>query len=119
MKFIKPRRLPEANIQAEVYRQLRNQGIKCCLEYRIYIESMNCHIRADVVIIQDGDIIAIIECKSRKEDGEPNKSGRQYKKYKELGIPFIYCMTFKQVPKIINKIISLLDSTSIKNIIQT
>ncbi len=66
---------------------------------------MNCYIRADIVIIQNDEIILIIECKSRKSESEPNKKGRQYKKYKALGVPFLYCMTFKQVPYIINNII--------------
>ena len=111
LKFIKPKRLPEANIQAEVYRQLRNKGIKCCLEYRFYIESMNSYIRADVIIIQNDNIVAIIECKSRKKEGNPNKDGRQYQKYRALGIPFIYCMTFKEVPKIVNEAIILMERT--------
>ena len=107
MKFIRPRRLPEANIQAELYRQLRNRDIKCCLEYRIYVKSMDSFIRADVIIIKDSIIICIIECKSRREGSKPNKNGRQYRSYASLGVPFMYCMTFKQVPKMVDEVIKI------------
>ena len=104
VKFIRPNRLHEANVQAEVYRQLRNNDIKCCLEYRIHCPKYNCIVRADIVIIRDGLITAIIECKSRKSDKKPNYSGRQYKKYKSIGIPVIYCMDFKQAINILDEI---------------
>ena len=104
MKFIPPRRLPEANIQAEAYRQLRNNNIKCCLEYRIYIPDFNSYIRADIAIIKDDEVILLIECKSRKRNKSPNKDGRQYKKYKSLGIPILYCMDFKEAQNILDDI---------------
>ena len=109
MKFIKPKKLPEANIQAELYRQLRNNNIKCCLEYRIRIPEFKRNIRADIVVIKDSRIIVIIEVKSRYGDDEINKDSRQWKCYETLNVPIIYCMNFRQVPITINKVLELLD----------
>jgi len=102
MKFIKPNRLHESNIQAEAYRQLRNNNIKCCLEYRIYCPEFNCNIQADIVIIKDSLILAIIECKSRKRNKTPNTKGRQYLKYQSLNIPVVYCMDFNEAVNIMD-----------------
>ena len=104
MKFIKPNRLHESNIQAEAYRQLRNNNVKCCLEYSIHCPEFNSNIRADIILIKDNKITAIIECKSRKRNKEPNYKGRQYKKYQSLGLPIIYCMDFSDAINIMSKI---------------
>lgn len=104
MDFIKPKHLPEANIQAELYRHLRNDGIKCCLEYRMYVEEFNTFCRADLIIIKGKKIIAIIECKSRDNNFEVNKGGKQFRQYKTFGIPIFYCMNFKHVERTLNLI---------------
>lgn len=110
MQFIPPKRLHESNIQAEAYRQLRNNNIKCCLEYTIHCKEFNSKVRSDIVIIEDGQIILIIECKSRVKKLEPNFKGRQYQKYQSLSIPVIYCMNFTQAKNIADKVMPYLST---------
>ncbi len=102
LKYEFKKRLPEANIQAEIYSRLRAIDIQCCLEYKIWINSLQASSRADIVIIRDGYIIAIIEVKSRKVGSKPNKNGRQYQKYEAIGIPFIYCMCSEDIDSVIS-----------------
>ena len=84
IKFVKPRMLPEANIQAEIYHHLRLLGIRCCLEYRMYCEESNTHVRADIITIIGSEIACIIECKTRDGNFTVNTDGEQYKKYKSF-----------------------------------
>ena len=107
MRFIRPKRIPEANVQAEIYRLLRNKGIKCCLEYRVEVPEYNNHLRADIAIINGDDIACLVEVKSRK-NGKINKEGRQYKKYISLGVPVIYCLSFKEVGHCVDEISKLI-----------
>ncbi len=102
MKYIKPKKLAEANVQAELYRQLKNNDIDCVLEYAVHVPLLNCGMRIDVIIISKGEIIAAIECKSRGADRTINRRGRQYRKYQTLGVPFFYCMNIDEIPKIVN-----------------
>lgn len=104
LEFIPPTRLPEANIQAEIYRHLRNRNIKCCLEYRMFCDETKRFLRADVVTITDGRILSIIECKSRDNNFKVNENGRQYQQYKSFDIPVFYCMNFKHVERVANLI---------------
>ena len=105
MKFIRPRRMPEANIQAEIYRGLRNRGVKCCLEYKHRLNN-NKFIRADIAVIKDDQIILFIECKSRKEGAEPFKEGRQYNNYSNSGVDFIYCMNWLEIQNTIKEVLN-------------
>jgi len=68
MKFYKPKKLREANIQAELYRQLTNIGIKCYLEYPIYKEGCG-KLRIDCVVLdnKENEILAAIEVRSYKD----------------------------------------------------
>ncbi len=105
MKFKAPKVLPEANTQAEIYRILRNKGIKCCLEYGMKCEYQNRNIRADIAVIKDGYIICLVECKSK--GSSPDEEGRQYDAYDSLGVEFIYCMGWKEIKKTVEYIIEL------------
>lgn len=84
--FITPKRgTTEATLQAEIYHQLRKKNIKSFLEYRID----NCI--ADIVVLDNTEnICCAIEVKRNREQ-EVKRTSRQYNKYKNLGIPFIYC----------------------------
>lgn len=83
--FVRPKRISEANIQAECYHRLRNLGINCYLEYKLQ------HCRLDMVIVVNENTIAcIVEFKSRTKDLTLRK-GKQYTKYKALGFPLLYC----------------------------
>ena len=68
MNFIKPKRMPEAVIQAELYRRLRNKGVRICLEYTAKCKiGRSGIVRLDAVIVKDDEVIASIECKSRNK----------------------------------------------------
>lgn len=94
MDFIRPKRMPEANIQAEIYRYCRNNNISICLEYK----KDNC--RFDAVIIKNEKIIAIVETKSRKNiDHDRVKRTLQYRKYKKYNVPIILCLHWSEIEK--------------------
>ena len=96
LKAHKPKRLPEANVQAEIYCQLKALNIEVILEYKQYVKAMNCFMRIDVAVIQGDRLITAIECKSRNRT-RINENTRQHKKYMSLGIPFMYCLSIKDV----------------------
>lgn len=89
------KRLPEANIQAEVYHVCRMNKINCLLDYKVPIESSTTktgrvrNASLDVVLYdKDFNIVCIIEVKSyaskyKKFDINSKKIFR----YKELDIP--------------------------------
>ena len=104
IKFTPPLILPEANIQAEIYHHLRLEGIRCCLEYRMYCNESSSYIRADLVTVIGSEIACIVECKTRTGNYAVNTEGRQYKRYKSLNAPLFYCMNFKHVGKTIELI---------------
>jgi ubiquinone/menaquinone biosynthesis C-methylase UbiE len=91
MRFI-PRKVSEANVQAEFYRVCKEAGITCFLEY---LSSWNgtpgC--RFDCVIVQNGLIKAIIEVKSRKRVKEPKKM----KKYRIFGVPVLLVEGYESI----------------------
>lgn len=84
--LIIPRRgTTEATLQAEIYHQLRKKKIKSVLEYKIN----NCI--TDIAVLDSADnICCTIEVK-RNKTREVKRTSKQYNKYKDLGIPFIYC----------------------------
>lgn len=84
--LITPRRgTTEATLQAEIYHQLRKKKIKSVLEYKIN----NCI--TDIAVLDSADnICCTIEVK-RNKTREVKHTSKQYNKYKNLGIPFIYC----------------------------
>lgn len=110
MEFLEPRKLIEANLQAELYRQLANRGISCYLEYSIkqkYFYKMT-KLRADCVVLDKKriDILAVIEVKSyRNPETVPSGINKQRKKYKwyyeENGVPFFYIYNMKTILKFI------------------
>ena len=98
MKFIRPKKIPEANIQAEIYKRLRDRDVQCCLEYKHRI-SESSFIRVDVAVIYKDELLLFIECKSRKEGSKPYREGRQYINYLSSGVEFIYCMGWWDIAK--------------------
>jgi len=107
MKFIKPKKLPEANIQAELFHLLRNEGIRCCLEYSMHCEQTGNNLRADMVTVIGDDIGCIVECKSRTGNFTIDTEGRQFIQYKSFNVPLFYCMNFAHVKKTLESIIKL------------
>lgn len=94
MKFNVPRKLPEANVQAEFYHRCRNfhrcrnLGLRLCLEYRLD----NC--RFDAVMINSRDeIYAIVEFKSWIRDKDVmNYDSKQLQKYRAYGVPVVFLL---------------------------
>ena len=95
--FVTPKRgTTEATLQAEIYHQLRKKKIKSFLEYKIG----NCI--TDIVVLDNTEnICCTIEVKRNKKQGVKRDS-RQYNKYKNLGIPFIYCTHESYIKNTVN-----------------
>lgn len=100
MKFIKPRKLAEANIQAELYHRCREMGISCYLEYRVKMGMRTC--RFDVVIMDKfGEIKMIIEVKSYVRDREPNRETKQIKRYSLFGVPVVLITKIEDIENLV------------------
>lgn len=115
--FITPRQgTTEATLQAEIYHQLRKKNIKSFLEYKIE----NCI--ADIVVLDNAEnICCAIEVKRNRQQ-EVKRTSKQYNKYRNLGIPFIYCThesrikdTVDLVQRYINKEKDLPNETVFEN----
>ena len=100
MQFIKPRRIPEANIQAEIYKRLKEMNIESMLEYRF----KEFRLRADLIVIKNNEIICACEVKSKVSDRPVMTFGKQFQKYMKLGIPIFYCLNLKEVDRVVGKI---------------
>lgn len=103
MQFIRPKRLPEANLQAELYKRLKDIGIGSCLEYHF----KDFRLRADLIVIKQNEIICACEVKSYRTDREPHLDTKQYQKYLKLNIPIFYLVNLKNLDTIIYKITNL------------
>ena len=105
--------MPEANIEAECYHQLRLLGIKSYLQYRTYTkEGETCIF--DMIILKETDnkayeIIAIVEFKnhSKHYDYKNTSATRQYKKYSSFNLPLIYCHRREEIQETVDKIVQL------------
>ena len=92
-------RLPEANIQAEIYHQLRVFKMRCILEYKVGDS------RFDLALLnEDMAIVAIIEVKSYAIDKMPNIRTAQIKKYKKYGIPIHVIGRMKGIPGLVDRL---------------
>jgi len=98
MKFIEPKRLAEANIQAEIYSRCKALGIQCYLEYK----TVDC--RFDVIIIKGGEITHIIECKSYARNNPKKENTKQIEKYKKFEVPILLCGRWDDIDQIISTI---------------
>jgi hypothetical protein len=104
----KPRRLSETNIQAEIYRQCKANGIECFLEYRSYWNGIR-GCRFDAVIVKDGMITTIIEVKSVRphrleQRRESWKVSKQHKRYSQFGLPVYLVRCMDDVPPLISSL---------------
>ena len=105
MRFIKPRRVPEATIQAVVYNLLCYSGVEAHMEYRIHIPEENRFIRADIVVVKEASIVAIIEVKSKKRKSNPHTRGKQYQRYMSLDVPIFYCCHMDDANGVVRSIV--------------
>jgi hypothetical protein len=101
MKFIKPRRLHSANIQAELYSRCQRLGLECYLEY---VHERN---RFDALIVHQGNIVCIIEVKSYTRDKPANRATKQIDKYSKYGVPVLMLVRMADVDQIINEILGI------------
>ena len=95
MKFTKPNRIAEANIQAEFYHQCQLNGIECYLEYK------HEHSRFDAVIIMNEEIRFIVEFKSYKTDKKGKTNTKQLDKYRQYEIPLFLITRMNQIDEAI------------------
>lgn len=110
MIFTEPRRLPEVNIQAELYHQCKLRGITCFLGYRVKRPGEHtCYF--DAVILKDNRIACIVEVKSHLERYTVPRSRKtkQFRRYSSFGIPVLYLtrmdymdLFFKQLTNILS-----------------
>ena len=106
MKFIRPKRYAEANVQAEFYHRCRLLKLRLCLEYTCN----NC--RFDAVMIDNNDnIYAIVEFK-RSTKGYVSTKTKQLKKYSKYGVPILICINFEGINDTIIKCQELLKNAN-------
>lgn len=91
MKYTRPKRLPEANIQAQLYMRLYQEKIPCTLEYKVPGS------RFDVVVHDHERIKCIIEIKSmtlksREKRLRGERIYRQIVRYESHGVPVVQCL---------------------------
>jgi len=101
-----PKRKSEANVQAELYSQLKAAGFVCELEYKVKRPGER-GARLDVIIIQDGQIPAIIEVKNhaKPEETKANwKQRAQYMRYSRFGVPVLICPAAEYIPEVIEQV---------------
>ena len=109
-KFTPPARLPEAVIQAEIYRQLHAKNIQCTLECPIFCDQYGGELTPDVAILHEGYVIGLIEVKSFKKVKTVSNqiinnldskriSSKQLKRYLLFNLPLYYCNTRDDIPR--------------------
>ncbi len=64
--------------------------------------------RVDIVVVIDKRLLCIVEVKKKRNNKKSTidkiKSGRQFKNYKELKIPFFYCINMIGIESVITKV---------------
>ncbi len=109
-RFRPPDRLPEAVIQAEVYRRLLEKNIQCTVGCPIFCVAYGGELSPDVAILNRGCVIGLIEIKSFKKvksvsnqiinnlDSAGIKS-KQLRRYLLYDLPLYYCTTWDDIPR--------------------
>jgi hypothetical protein len=92
MDYIKPKHFAEANTQAEIYRQCKEQSIECYLEHTY----KNC--RFDIVIVKGGSVVGIVEVKQAHHVATKKRLKKQREKYLSFGVPVHVCFCLGDVP---------------------
>ena len=108
MQFLPPKKLREANIQAELYHRLKELGIPSYLEYSFKDFANNRRRRADLVVYKNNKIVCLVEAKSRIRSFQPNWNTKQLKAYRATGVFVIVCDNFN-LEESVNKIKELYD----------
>ena len=107
MKYVPPKKIHSANIQAEFYSRCRKLGIPCVLEYRYG------KLRFDAIIHNGKDILAIVEVKNHKYPNDTRHSTtRQIAKYSDFGAPVILLNHYTRIEKAIDTVISIISEAA-------
>jgi len=104
MLLFAQKEISAGEVQAEVYRQLVNDGIKVAVEYKY----LDC--RFDLVVVKGSQILAIIETKKAPKVNKKYTSVKQLNKYSRFGIPVIYTRGLAQVSETIKEVKKILKS---------
>ncbi|MCP4110059.1 MAG: hypothetical protein GY749_31815 [Desulfobacteraceae bacterium] len=110
IKFVKPRRMPEPVIQAEIYRRLRDRKIKCIIGCPIYCEDYEKDLFPDLAILHEGYIVGLVEIKSFRKSksvsdriinnlDEKELQSKQLKRYLLYNLPLYYCTSWEGINK--------------------
>jgi len=101
LRYEKPDRLPEANIQAELWQALGDRGIHCLLEYTLRGVG-----RFDIALLDLAEeyIVGVVEVKSYKMDRPAKRNTKQIAKYSRLGVEVFMCGHRNQIPAVADKI---------------
>lgn len=93
-----PKRISEAEIQAELWYRLKGAGVDARLEVKAD------HSRLDIVVFVDRAATGIIECKSwsksylRNQRYQEYKNSKQYRKYQDVFyVPVFVCGCLKSI----------------------
>lgn len=79
-----------AKVQCELYHRLKQQGIECEAEYALAATSPRSKRKvfyADIAVLQDGQPMALAECKSKPR--KELRGQRQRQNYDGCGLPYI------------------------------
>lgn len=108
---IKPTR---ENIKFELSRQLKFIGINFYFKYRFEKSVF------DMIILKDDQpetsIVAIIEFKNKKEQlGDRAYLNMQINRFRELGVPVIYCKYMNQIEAVIQRLEKILGKNPVNS----
>lgn len=105
MEIMKKR--TEGKVQCELYHQLQLAGLEVWPEIKI-ITGERYNLRADLAVYHNNELLVLVEVKNKDAGGIVNEEGRQYQKYANLGVPFIYCLGYFQIQDTVEYIKNLI-----------
>ena len=96
-----PARTSEFEIQAELFRGLKQSGYDVRGEVKVPCNRETCTkgARFDLVVFKDKQAAVLIEVKSRltSRGHKPIMQTKQYQRYIRFGLPVIYCTNLRQI----------------------
>ncbi len=106
MRYVEARKVPQANIQAELFYCLRERNIFCVLDYRA-----DKGVKFDVAVIHGDDVVCIVEVKSRVRERVSHKLAK-VERCERYGIPVLLCVNFNNVKDTIEEIERIINQRS-------
>lgn len=97
------------NVVAELYRQLKNQGIDSVISPGIKPDESSKYCRPDLVILDENSkAVAIVEVKNHSNPSEPvtanEGNNEKLNRYKKLDLDILGCGSMQQIPLVIQEI---------------